>query len=104
MTIQIINDEYLTGHDEKVMYVNGVESLFKHIPDGQHENRLETLTNQIQYQRGVEQNLSDQRARLIKDIVEQKKLSVIQCADIMKVSRQRVYKIIESVDNKLEEE
>jgi predicted DNA-binding protein (UPF0251 family) len=104
MTLQIINDKDITGIDGKVSYVNGVELVFEHIPDGQHEDRIEALTVQINSVREIEQNLSQQRARLLEHIVDNNKLSVIKCAEIMKVSRQRVYKIIESVKNKLEEE
>ena len=96
--LQIIND------DKSVSYFNGVEINFDGIPEGQHESRIKFLTVQIDKLRQTEQKLSEQRAILLKQTVENKKLSVIKCADIMKVSRQRVYKIIESLNNKLEEE
>ena len=104
MTLQIINDKDITGVEGKVSYVNGVEMVFKHIPEGQHENRVRDLTLQINTARELEKNLSLQRARLLEYIIQEKKLSVIQCANIMKVSRQRVYKIIESNKDKQEEE
>jgi predicted HTH transcriptional regulator len=98
MSLQIIND------DETTVYSNGVELLFKQIPDGKHGDRLFSLTEQINSIRKQEQKLSEQRARLLKYTVENKKLSVIKCSKILQVSRQRVYKIIDSLNNKLEEE
>lgn len=98
MSLQIIND------DETTVYSNGVELLFKQIPDGTHGDRLWSLTKQINDLRKQEQKLSEQRARLLKYTVENKKLSVIKCSKILQVSRQRVYKIIDSLNNKLEEE
>lgn len=104
MTLQIINDKDITGVEGRVPYANGVEMEFQHIPEGKHEDRIKALTLQIQTAREIEKNLSLQRARLLEYIVEENKLSVIQCANIMKVSRQRVYKIIESNKDKQEEE
>lgn len=104
MTLQIINDKDITGVEGKVSYANGVEMDFKHIPKGQHENRIRELTLQIDTAREIEQNLSQQRARLLTYIVEHGELSVIKCAKIMKVSRQRVYKILQSASYKQEEE
>lgn len=98
MSLQIINDE------ETTVYSNGVELLFKQIPEGTHGDRLWSLTKQINDLRKQEQKLSEQRARLLKYTVENKKLSVIKCSKILQVSRQRVYKIIDSLNNKLEEE
>lgn len=98
MSLQIINDE------ETTVYSNGVELLFKQIPEGTHGDRLWSLTKQINDLRKQEQKLSEQRARLLKYTVENKKLSVIKCSKILQVSRQRVYKIIDSLNNKLGEE
>ena len=94
--LQIINDSFITGSDGKVSYVNGVELCFEDIPEGQHEDRLVYLTELIKDNRLVEKKLSQQRARLITYIVKNKLMSVIKVAEIIKVSRQRVYKIIES--------
>ena len=99
--LQIINDSFITGSDGKVSYVNGVEMFFKDIPEGQHEDRLVYLTELIKDNRLQEKKLSQQRARLITYIVKNKLMSVIKVADIIKISRQRVYKII---DSKQEEE
>ena len=104
MILQIINDKDITGVEGKVPYANGVEMEYQHIPEGKHEDRIKALTLQIQTAREIEKNLSLQRARLLEYIVEENKLSVIQCANIMNVSRQRVYKIIESNKDKQEEE
>jgi hypothetical protein len=46
--------------------------------------------------RRLERKLSEQRASLIDYIITNKVLSVINVAEIIEVSRQRVYKIIES--------
>ena len=94
--MQIINDSDITGSDGAITYINGVELFFKDIPEGQHENRLVHLTELIKDNRLQEKKLSQQRARLITFIVKNKLMSVIKVAEIIKVSRQRVYKIIES--------
>lgn len=96
MRMQIINDSDITGSDGAITYINGVELFFKDIPEGQHENRLVHLTELIKDNRLQEKKLSQQRARLITFIVKNKLMSVIKVAEIIKVSRQRVYKIIES--------
>ena len=101
MRMQIINDSDITGSDGAITYINGVELFFKDIPEGQHENRLVHLTELIKDNRLQEKKLSQQRARLITYIVKNKLMSVIKVAEIIKVSRQRVYKII---DSKQEEE
>lgn len=94
--MQIINDSDITGSDGAITYINGVEMCFKDIPEGQHEDRLVHLTELIKDNRLQEKKLSQQRARLITYIVKNKLMSVIKVAEIIKVSRQRVYKIIES--------
>ena len=99
--MQIINDSSITGSDGAITYMNGVEMCFKDIPEGQHEDRLLYLTELIKDNRLLEKKLSQQRARLITYIVKNKLMSVIKVAEIIKVSRQRVYKII---DSKQEEE
>ena len=96
MTMQIINDSDITGRFGAITYINGVEMCFEHIPEGQHEDRLVHLTQLIKDNRLKEKKLSQQRARLIAYIVKNKLMSVIKVAEIIKVSRQRVYKIIES--------
>ena len=101
MRMQIINDSSITGSNGAITYINGVELFFKDIPEGQHEDRLVHLTELIKDNRLLTKKLSQQRARLITYIVKNKLMSVIKVAEIIKVSRQRVYKIIE---NKLEEE
>ena len=99
--MQIINDSSITGSDGAITYMNGVEMCFKDIPEGQHEDRLVYLTELIKDNRLLEKKLSQQRARLITYIVKNKLMSVIKVSEIIKVSRQRVYKII---DSKQEEE
>ena len=99
--MQIINDSSITGSDGAITYMNGVEMCFKDIPERQHEDRLVYLTELIKDNRLLEKKLSQQRARLITYIVKNKLMSVIKVAEIIKVSRQRVYKII---DSKQEEE
>ena len=99
--MQIINDSSITGSDGAITYMNGVEMCFKDIPEGQHEDRLVYLTELIKDNRLLEKKLSQQRARLITYIIKNKVMSVIKVAEIIKVSRQRVYKII---DSKQEEE
>ena len=99
--MKIINDSSITGSDGAITYMNGVEMCFKDIPEGQHEDRLVYLTELIKDNRLLEKKLSQQRARLITYIVKNKLMSVIKVAEIIKVSRQRVYKII---DSKQEEE
>mgnify|MGYP001168105629 FL=1 len=101
MRMQIMNDSAITGSDGAITYINGVEMHFKDIPEGQHEDRLIYLTELIKDNRLQEKKLSQQRARLITYIVKNKLMSVIKVAEIIKVSRQRVYKII---DSKQEEE
>lgn len=99
--MQIINDSAITGSDKAITYINGVEMCFEDIPEGQHEDRLVYLTELIKDNRLLEKKLSQQRARLITYIVKNKLMSVIKVAEIIKVSRQRIYKII---DSKQEEE
>ena len=99
--MHLINDSSITGSDGAITYMNGVEMCFKDIPEGQHEDRLVYLTELIKDNRLLEKKLSQQRARLITYIVKNKLMSVIKVAEIIKVSRQRVYKII---DSKQEEE
>ena len=82
--MQIINDSSITGSDGAITYM-----------------RLVHLTELIKDNRLLEKKLSQQRARLITYIVKNKLMSVIKVAEIIKVSRQRVYKII---DSKQEEE
>ena len=94
--MQIINDSSITGSNGAITYINGVEMFFKDIPEGQHEDRLVYLTELIRDNRLQEKKLSQQRASLIAYIVKNKIMSVIKVAEIIKVSRQRVYKIIES--------
>lgn len=102
--MQIINDKDITGVEGKVTYVNGVELLFKQIPEGQHASRLWALTQQINDLRNKDTKLSEHRAKLLKYIFDNKLLSVIECAEVLQVSRQRVYKIIESLSKTEEEE
>lgn len=96
MRMQIINDSDITGSDGAITYINGVELYYQDIPEGQHEDRLVHLTQLIKDNRLQEKKLSQQRARLVNYIVKNKLMSVIKVAEIIKVSRQRVYKIIES--------
>ena len=93
---QIINDSDITGSDGKVSYINGVEIDFDLIPEGRHDERLIHLTEMMKTHRRLERKLSEQRASLIDYIITNKVLSVINVAEIIEVSRQRVYKIIES--------
>ena len=99
--MQIINDSSITGSDGAITYINGVEMCFKHIPEGQHEDRLVHHTQLIKDNRLKEKKLYQQRARLNTYIIKNKVMSVIKVSEIIKVSRQRVYKII---DSKQEEE
>ena len=94
MTFQIIND---------IKYLNGVEVKVDTIPVEAIEERLSTLTIEINNKKQTVSTLLEQRDEVIVHAYKHG-FSAIKLGNLIGLTRQRIYEVINKYESKREEE
>jgi|TARA_B100000900_G_C20267773_1_gene588705 hypothetical protein len=94
MTFQIIND---------IKYLNGVEVELDTIPEEAIEERLSTLTIEINNKKQTVSTLLEQRDEVIVHAYKHG-FSAIRLGNLIGLTRQRIYEVINKYESKREEE
>jgi hypothetical protein len=94
MTFQIIND---------IKYLHGVEVEVDTIPEEAIEERLSTLTIEINNKKQTVSTLLEQRDEVIVHAYKHG-FSAIKLGNLIGLTRQRIYEVINKYESKREEE